>query len=101
MNPQLAAVSVGTTATAFLTFLPRPDRLLADERTPSVRVNEFAAVAVSLGVGLALAFASGEPSPFLFAVVASAILCAGVEYLSRAHSEALASANAYAEDRMI
>lgn len=103
MNPQIASAALATTTTAFLTFLPSPDALLAGSPTTGLRVNETAAIAVALSVGVALSFAAGEAAPLVFAVIGCVALVAGVEYLSRTNSAALSAENAkgYAPDRMV
>lgn len=103
MNPQLAGVSATTAAITFTAMLPSPDAIMASDPSVSLRVNEIASVAVSVGIGLALSFASGEPSPLVFALIVSACLVGGVEYLSRTTYAALAAERqaGYAPDRRI
>lgn len=101
-NSQVAAASVTNTAVIFLAMLPPPSTLLASESIPrSYRVNEAAAVIVSLGVGIALSFVDDSGAPFIMALVTSAAMVGGLEYLFRSNIATLRQEMEYAPDRRI
>ena len=87
----LTAASINATMLAFLTFMPTPAAILRSVPTAESRVNEASAAVVSVGLGIMLSMLAKSGAPLLAAMVGSAAMIAGYEYLSRTTDSRIAN----------
>ena len=83
MNEQLTSASVTSTILVFLTFMPTPDEIVTQEPDHRLRVNEASAAVVSIGLGGMLSIVAKSGAPLLVAMLGTAAMIAGYEYLAR------------------
>ena len=91
-DKNLAATAITSSMLAFMTFMPTPAEIVDDEPDLSLRINEVSAAAVSAGLGIALSIISRDGTPLVGALVVSAVMIAGYEYLARTTDKRIASA---------
>lgn len=80
----LSAIALAQAVTTFVALMPDPVAIkhqTSDEYAADVRTRELVAVVLAVLVGAGISVVAKSPQPFMFALLASATLAGGSEYL--------------------